>query len=75
LIFSIGFVAASYSTEIWHLCFTQGIIVGVGFCLIDISTLSLIGQWFTTNKPLAYGIGMSGSGIGQFAMATLTARL
>ena len=26
-----GFILASYSTELWHLYLTQGLIVGIGF--------------------------------------------
>jgi MFS family permease len=69
---SVGFFLASYSTELWHLYLTQGFIAGIGYSLAFISGVSVVGQWFTTNRGLAVGIAVAGSGLGQFALSLVT---
>lgn len=72
---SVGFFMASFSTELWHLYLTQGFIAGVGYSLAFISGVSVVGQWFTTNRGLAVGIAVAGSGLGQFALSLVTGML
>lgn len=72
ILVSVGFLLASFSTELWHLYVTQGFIAGVGYSLAFISGVSVVGQWFTTNRGLAVGIAVAGSGLGQFALSLVT---
>lgn len=72
ILVSVGFFLASFSTELWHLYLTQGFIAGVGYSLAFISGVSVVGQWFTTNRGLAVGIAVAGSGLGQFALSLVT---
>jgi len=69
---STGFLLASFSTELWHLYITQGFIAGIGYSLAFISGVSVVGQWFTTNRGLAVGIAVAGSGLGQFVLSLVT---
>jgi MFS family permease len=46
LIHSAAFIAASFSSQIWHLYLTQGAMVGLGIGLIYIPSLPIISQWF-----------------------------
>jgi len=71
----VGFFLASFSTELWHLYLTQGVIAGVGYSLAFISGVSVVGQWFTEKRGLATGIAVAGSGLGQFAISLLTGML
>jgi MFS family permease len=59
-----GFIAASFSTEIWQLFLTQGVLVGVGVGCVYIPSLPIISQWFEKKRSLANGISSAGSGIG-----------
>lgn len=68
----IAYVAASYSTAIWQLILSQGILFGIGCSLAYTSGLAIVGQWFTVNRGLAFGVAGSGSGTGQFILALLT---
>ena len=72
LFVSGGFFLASFSTELWHLYLTQGFIAGIGYSLAFISGVSVVGQWFTTQRGLAVGIAVAGSGLGQFALSLVT---
>jgi MFS family permease len=70
-----GFFLASFSTELWHLYLTQGVIAGIGYSLAFISGVSVVGQWFTEKRGLATGIAVAGSGLGQFALSLVTGAL
>jgi MFS family permease len=59
-----GFIAASFSTQIWHLYLSQGILVGLGVGFIWIPSIAILSQWFQGRRSLAYGIAAAGSGIG-----------
>ncbi|KAH6654198.1 MFS transporter, MCP family, solute carrier family 16, member 6 [Truncatella angustata] len=59
-----GFIAASFSTRVWHLYLSLGVCVGLGIGLIYIPATSVVPQWFTKRRSLASGICAAGSGIG-----------
>lgn len=75
ILVGIGYFLASYSTEVWHLYFTQGIIVGLGYGLAYVAGVGVVGQWFNKQRGLAVGMAASGSGFGQFVMSFLTGAL
>ena len=53
----LGFIAASYSTHIWHLVATLGVIAPFGCALVYSPTTLSLGEWFnTSNRSLAYGL-------------------
>jgi MFS family permease len=68
----IGYLLASFSTEIWHLYLTQGFIAGIGYSLSFVGAVSVVSQWFTTRRGLAVGIAVAGSGLGQFAISLIS---
>jgi predicted MFS family arabinose efflux permease len=57
LLTCISFVLSSFSTQVWHLVATQGVMAALG-CALIYSPLTLsLGEWFnTSNRALAYGI-------------------
>ncbi|KAB5549534.1 major facilitator superfamily domain-containing protein [Coniochaeta sp. 2T2.1] len=56
----LSFLLSSFSTNVWHLIATQGVMAALGCALMySPATLSL-GEWFnTSNRALAYGIVLS----------------
>ncbi|VUC29323.1 unnamed protein product [Clonostachys rosea] len=56
----LGFLLSSFSTHVWHLVATQGVIAALG-CALMYSPMTLsLGEWFTTgNRALAYGVALS----------------
>lgn len=68
LLIFIGFMLASFATELWHLYLTHGIITGTGMSCVFISAIGVTGPWFTSKRALALGIAFSGSGLGQLAL-------
>ncbi|KAJ3096199.1 hypothetical protein HDU97_006159 [Phlyctochytrium planicorne] len=74
-ILSIGLLLGSFSTQIWHLFFTQGIIYGCGSSLAYFPAVSAPSQWFVKKRGVATGIAVAGSGIGGLVMSIATQRL
>ncbi|WRT63305.1 uncharacterized protein IL334_000210 [Kwoniella shivajii] len=72
-IFWLGLFLASFSTKLWQLILTQGIIAGFGQGLAMPLFMSLPSQWFYKKRGLASGIAIGGAGIGGGTI-TLVAR-
>ncbi|PBK89520.1 MFS general substrate transporter [Armillaria gallica] len=74
-IMCIGLISASFSTHVWHLYLTQGVLFGVGSGFAFIPAVCIPSQWFTKHRGLATGIAASGYGIGGLLLSPLTQRL
>lgn len=72
---TIGFVAASYSSSISGLCFTYGIIAGLGMGLLYVTCVVSIAYWFEKRRNFAVGLGSCGVGFGTFVYSPLTTYL
>ena len=59
-----GYVFASFAHNIWQLCLSQGVLVGVGVGFASIPCVAVLSQWFEKKRSLASGIASAGSGIG-----------
>ncbi|XP_075468979.1 monocarboxylate transporter 12 [Ascaphus truei] len=69
LLASTGLVLSSFATSLEYLYLTLGVITGLGFALCYSPAIAMVGKYFDKRKALAYGIAMSGSGIGTFILA------
>ncbi|XP_004632131.1 monocarboxylate transporter 12 [Octodon degus] len=69
LLASTGFILGSFATNLKHLYLTLGVLTGLGFALCYSPAIAMVGKYFSRRKALAYGIAMSGSGIGTFVLA------
>jgi MFS family permease len=70
-----GFFTASFSTSLWHLYLTQGLIAGIGYSLAFVAGVTVVAQWFTSRRGVAVGIAVAGSGLGQFGLSLVTGNL
>ncbi|THU86596.1 MFS general substrate transporter [Dendrothele bispora CBS 962.96] len=75
VIMCLGLIAASFSTHVWHLYLTQGIMFGFGSGFAFIPAVTLPSQWFTKRRGLATGISVSGYGIGGLVLSPVTQSL
>lgn len=66
---SIGLVLSSFATSLEYLYLSLGVLTGLGFALCYTPAIAMVGVYFCERKALAYGIAMSGSGIGTFILA------
>lgn len=55
---------AAFSTKLWQLYLTQGLLISFGLAFIFIPSMTLLPQWFRRKRSVASGIGTAGSGLG-----------
>lgn len=60
----LGYLLASFSTQLWEIYCCQGVLVGVSFALIFIPGTLLLPTWFDKKKSFAMGLAVGGSGLG-----------
>lgn len=60
-----AYVGASFSTKKWHLYLSQGVLSGIGICLVYMTANALIPQWFREKRGLANGVFTAGAGLGS----------
>ncbi|KAM0322549.1 hypothetical protein ACHAQA_009396 [Verticillium albo-atrum] len=65
-------IAASFSTEIWHLLLTQGIAFGIGMGLAFNATVGVVPQWFRRRRSFASALSTGGSGFGGLIYSLAT---
>ena len=60
----VSFLLSSFSTHVWHLVATQGVMAALGCALIYSPTTLSLGEWYSTsNRALAYGIVLSSKNV------------
>ncbi|KAM7408397.1 hypothetical protein PAMA_002222 [Pampus argenteus] len=69
LLSSAGLVISSFASSLEYLYISLGILTGLGFALSYTPSVAMVGRYFNERKALAYGIALSGSGIGTFILA------
>ncbi|KAG1443527.1 hypothetical protein G6F56_010642 [Rhizopus delemar] len=75
IMMSLGIITAGFSTEVWHLYLTMGLVFGTGSSLVYMSIVSVIPQWFTTRRGTAMGLSSAGSGFGGLALSPMVTSL
>lgn len=55
---------ASFTTKLWQLYLTQGLLLGFGLALMVVYPPSITPQWFSRKRSTAMGICAGGSGVG-----------
>ncbi|OMJ16843.1 putative transporter ESBP6 [Smittium culicis] len=68
LICVIGLLSASFSTQVWQLMITQGLVFGYGSSIIINISLTVPALWFDEKRALVYGIVASGGGFGALIL-------
>ncbi|KAI3323548.1 MFS general substrate transporter [Xylariaceae sp. AK1471] len=65
VIASASFVLSSFSTHVWHLVATQGVLAALGCALVYSPTTLSLGEWFSqatatkNHRAVAYGVTLS----------------
>ncbi|KAF9186638.1 hypothetical protein BGZ51_001826 [Haplosporangium sp. Z 767] len=72
IIMTLSLVLASFSTQLWHLYVTQGVMFGIGASFAYYPAIAVPSQYFVKNRGLVIGIAVAGTGLGGFVLAPLT---
>ncbi|CEG63522.1 hypothetical protein RMATCC62417_00651 [Rhizopus microsporus] len=75
VLMSLGIILAGFSTEVWHLYLTMGIVFGIGSSLVYMSVVGVIPQWFSKRRGTAMGLSSAGSGFGGLALSPMVTSL
>ena len=67
----VSLVGASFSTSVLPLAMTQGLLYGVGVCVLDAPVLLILNTWFDKRRGFAYGILFSIADLFGFIFAFL----
>ncbi|KAH9854291.1 MFS general substrate transporter [Lenzites betulinus] len=68
-IMSVGIFLASFSTQLWQLYLTQGLLYGIGSSMYYFPIMSLTPAYFDRNRGAAMGIVLAGSGVGGLVLS------
>ncbi|CDR46247.1 CYFA0S22e01706g1_1 [Cyberlindnera fabianii] len=60
----VGIMLAAFSTKLWEIYLTQGVLIGFGLAAVTMPAMTIIPQWFRKKRSLAVAIAATGSGIG-----------
>lgn len=63
IIIALAFIASSFSTRVWHLILTQGVLSAVGGFMLYAPTFIFLDEWFITRKGFALGVMFAGTGV------------
>ncbi|KAJ1368007.1 hypothetical protein KIN20_029055 [Parelaphostrongylus tenuis] len=63
---SIGCAASYFATAMWHIVFSVGVIMGIGFGLMYCPAIVIVTMYFEKRRSLATGIAVSGAGVAVF---------
>ncbi|XP_050415568.2 uncharacterized protein LOC126829630 [Patella vulgata] len=69
LVASGAFLLSTQSNSLEMLIITYGLLGGIGFGMIYLPSIVMVGYWFEKKRAFATGIAVCGSGIGTFVFA------
>ncbi|KAH3686415.1 hypothetical protein WICPIJ_002594 [Wickerhamomyces pijperi] len=59
-----GLLLAAFSTKLWQIYLTQGVLVGLGLAFVAVPSNALVSQWFRKKRAMAQALSVVGSGVG-----------
>ncbi|KAJ7191323.1 major facilitator superfamily domain-containing protein [Mycena pura] len=68
-VMSLGLLLASYSSTLWQLFLTQGLLYGLGSSFYYFPIMSIAPAYFDRHRGFAMGCILSGAGVGGLVMA------
>ncbi|KAI8143758.1 major facilitator superfamily domain-containing protein [Fennellomyces sp. T-0311] len=75
LISVLGLELAGFTTQIWHLYLTQGVLFGAGASLLYVAAMSVPAQWFNKRRGFGLSLVSSGAGVGGVVLPFLSTEI
>uniref|UniRef100_A0A1A8F686 Monocarboxylate transporter 7 n=1 Tax=Nothobranchius korthausae TaxID=1143690 RepID=A0A1A8F686_9TELE len=72
---SLGMVTSAFTSSLYEMYITLGMVSGLGFCLSFIPTVTILAQYFSRRRSLVTSIASSGESFAMFAFAPAFTRL
>ncbi|XP_069127222.1 monocarboxylate transporter 13-like [Argopecten irradians] len=72
VILSVGIFLSSFSSNLEMMIFFYSIVGGIGFGMLYLPSIVIIGVYFERKRALATGIAVCGAGVGGFVFAPLS---
>ncbi|KAL6714465.1 hypothetical protein ACLMJK_007889 [Lecanora helva] len=70
-IVTLALIVSSFSTHVWHLILTQGILYAIGGSMFHTPTIVFLDEWFITRKGFAFGVMWAGTGVSGICIPLL----
>ncbi|KAH7339671.1 MFS general substrate transporter [Rhizoctonia solani] len=71
----IAMVGAAFSSQVWHLILTQGILYSIGGTIVYFPMQMYVFEWFKERRGLANGVIFSGTGLGGVVLPFVVEKL
>lgn len=71
----LGFLLASFATQVWHLLLTQGLLYGLGSSMLYFPLLGPAPEYFNRHRATALGLILSGGGVGSLILSPVVRAL
>ena len=71
----LGYLAASFATEFWHIIMGQGFLTGIGMACTYWPGVTVVPQWFDKRRASALGVAVVGAGVGNFGFGLMVESL
>ncbi|ETN36590.1 uncharacterized protein HMPREF1541_08868 [Cyphellophora europaea CBS 101466] len=71
---TLSLLGASFSTELWQLCLSQGVCFGWGMGFLFTASVGILPQWFLKHRSIANSLSASGSGLGAMIYSLAAGR-
>lgn len=69
VLFFSACILASFSAQLWQFLLTQGLLLGLGTCLVFTTAVTITPTWYSAHRGLAMGIVLAGTGVGGLVWA------
>lgn len=62
-VITFALIISSFSTRVWHLIVTQGVLYALGGSMLYMPTIVFLDEWFIARKGFAFGVMWAGTGV------------
>lgn len=62
-VITLALILSSFSTRVWHLILTQGVLYALGGTMLYTPTIVFLDEWFIIRKGFAFGVMWAGTGV------------
>ncbi|XP_030196310.1 monocarboxylate transporter 7 isoform X1 [Gadus morhua] len=69
VLISLGTITTAFTTSIFQMYITMGMVAGLGYCLTFLPTVTILSQYFDRRRSLVTALASTGESVAMFALA------